>query len=96
MLLNIESEIKEHKNMRSSVLKLLRSRAGNYISGEEIAKHLNVSRTAIWKHIRELKQTGYEIVSHAKRGYALMGTPDSVSYTHLDVYKRQVHIFSYI
>ena len=76
MLLNIESEIKEHKNMRSSVLKLLRSRAGNYISGEEIAKHLNVSRTAIWKHIRELKQTGYEIVSHAKRGYALMGTPD--------------------
>lgn len=62
--------------MRSSVLELLRSRAGNYISGEEIARQLNVSRTAIWKHIRELKQAGYEIVSHAKSGYALMGTPD--------------------
>ena len=62
--------------MRSSVLELLRSRVGTYISGEEIAKQLNVSRTAIWKHIRELKQVGYEISSHGKSGYCLLGTPD--------------------
>ena len=61
--------------MRSSILELLRNASG-YISGEEIAKKMNVSRTAIWKHIRELKQAGYAIESHSRSGYSLVKTPD--------------------
>jgi len=61
--------------MRSSILELLRNTSG-YISGEEIAKKMNVSRTAIWKHIRELKQAGYAIESHSRSGYSLVKTPD--------------------
>ncbi|MDF2565845.1 MAG: BirA bifunctional protein biotin operon repressor and biotin/acetyl-CoA-carboxylase ligase [Massilibacillus sp.] len=61
--------------MRSSILELLRNATG-YISGEEIAKKMNVSRTAIWKHIRELKQAGYAIESHSRSGYSLVKTPD--------------------
>jgi len=62
--------------MRSNILAVLRSAGGAYVSGEEIAKALNVSRTAVWKHIHELKQAGYAIESHSRSGYCLLETPD--------------------
>ena len=62
--------------MRSKILELLREQKGSCISGEEIASRLGVSRTAVWKHIRELKAAGYNIESKARSGYSLTGTPD--------------------
>ena len=62
--------------MQKRVLELLRSAGDGYISGEEIAGRLGVSRTAVWKHIRALKAAGYEIDSHARKGYTLLETPD--------------------
>lgn len=62
--------------MRSSILDLLRKAAGEFVSGEEIAKKMQVSRTAIWKHIRELRESGYAIESHSRSGYCLRDTPD--------------------
>jgi len=62
--------------MRSNILDILRNANGAYVSGEDIARTLNVSRTAVWKHIRELKQAGYAIDSHSRSGYCLMETPD--------------------
>lgn len=62
--------------MRSKILEILRGAADEYISGEEIAQRLQVSRTAIWKHIKELKQAGYGIESHQRSGYRLVQSPD--------------------
>ena len=62
--------------MRSTILKILRKAGASYISGEEIAKRLGVSRTAVWKHIRELREAGYDIVSQSRNGYALKVAPD--------------------
>lgn len=62
--------------MRSNILDILRQANGTYVSGEDIARTMNVSRTAVWKHIRELKQAGYAIDSHSRSGYCLMETPD--------------------
>ncbi len=62
--------------MRSNILDLLRKAGDEYISGEEIASKLGVSRTAVWKHIKELKQAGYTIDSHSRSGYCLKATPD--------------------
>lgn len=62
--------------MRAKILQLLRSKTDGFISGEEIANKLGVSRTAVWKHIKELKAAGYEIESHARSGYSLNGIPD--------------------
>jgi BirA family biotin operon repressor/biotin-[acetyl-CoA-carboxylase] ligase len=62
--------------MRSNILDLLRKAGDEYISGEEIASKLGVSRTAVWKHIKELKQAGYLIDSHSRSGYCLKETPD--------------------
>ena len=62
--------------MRTAILELLKHNAGQYISGEEISRNLNVSRTAVWKHIRALKQSGYDIEAHSRLGYALRQNTD--------------------
>lgn len=62
--------------MRKRILELLRNKGGEPLSGEEISRVLEVSRTAIWKHIQALKQDGYNIESVPKRGYILLEAPN--------------------
>ena len=62
--------------MRKSILNMLRNNANEYLSGEEISRQLSVSRTAIWKHMQTLKQSGYEIEAHPRQGYRLRSVPD--------------------
>lgn len=62
--------------MRIKILDLLRKCPEEYLSGEEISRQLEVSRTAIWKHMQTLKQAGYEIEAHPRQGYRLKNLPD--------------------
>ena len=52
------------------VLELLKA-GGEFLSGEEIGRRLAISRSAVWKHVRELKGAGYGIVSSPRKGYGL-------------------------
>ncbi len=61
--------------MKNQILEKLKHNK-EYISGEDLSKIFNVSRTAIWKHINELRKDGYNIESSSKKGYCLVGTPD--------------------
>ena len=67
--------------MRDELLQKLLDNKNSYVSGEEISKELNVSRTAIWKHIKELKKEGYEIISSTNKGYSLVSTSEVLSKT---------------
>ncbi len=40
---------------------------------------LNVSRTAIWKHIKSLRESGYKIESVTNKGYRLISSPDIIT-----------------
>jgi len=62
--------------MKAKVLSLLREQYPEYISGEEISQRLGVSRTAVWKHIHKLRESGYQIESHTRIGYRLVHVPD--------------------
>ena len=64
--------------MRQRILEILRKRAPEPVSGEELSALLEVSRTAIWKHIQVLKNNGYIIDSVPKKGYILQSAPDSL------------------
>jgi len=57
---------------KGRILSLLRER--EVVSGEALGKDLGVSRTAVWKHIEELKRLGYGIVS-TSLGYKLVHDP---------------------
>ena len=50
---------------------MLKDATGKFVSGEEIAEKLNVTRTSIWKNIQALKKFGYDIESRGKLGYKL-------------------------
>jgi BirA family biotin operon repressor/biotin-[acetyl-CoA-carboxylase] ligase len=51
--------------------------AGNtYVSGEQLASTLGISRAAIWKAIKNLRDKGYEIEASTRLGYRLLSSPD--------------------
>jgi BirA family biotin operon repressor/biotin-[acetyl-CoA-carboxylase] ligase len=52
------------------VLEIL-ERADGPLSGETISNELGITRSAVWKHINELRMMGYEITSSQKAGYQL-------------------------
>lgn len=65
--------------MQSSILQMLRERPGDFVSGEAMCNALSVSRTAIWKHIKDLQDTGYQIEAVRNKGYRLLSAPDLVT-----------------
>ena len=48
----------------------------DYVSGDQISQRLGISRQALWKHIQELKDKGYEIEAVPHLGYKLMACAD--------------------
>ena len=61
------------------VLDLLKENMGGFISGQQIADRLYVTRAAVWKAIRSLKKSGYEIEAVTNKGYRLRRTADAIS-----------------
>ena len=61
---------------RSAILDMLRSRTGQFVSGEELGRQLNISRTAVSKQIQKLRQSGYDIESTVSQGHRLRQLPD--------------------
>lgn len=49
--------------------------AGDYVSGEDLASRLGISRAAVWKHVAALKLGGYRIDGARARGYRLLALP---------------------
>lgn len=62
--------------LKEKILRMLMDNYHQYISGEEMCTILGVSRTAVWKHIYQLKEEGYVIQSSPKKGYMLVSSPD--------------------
>lgn len=60
--------------MKAEILAQLRS--DDVVSGERLSQVLGVSRVAVWKHIRQLQEMGYEIEAKSK-GYRLLKSPDA-------------------
>ena len=58
---------------------LLESNKSVFLSGEEIARRLGVSRNAVWKAIKALQADGYPIQAVPNRGYCLASSSDVLS-----------------
>lgn len=65
--------------IQDAVLDYLNRNRGSYVSGEEIAASLGVTRNAVWKAIRKLEADGHRIDAVPKRGYALSADSDVLS-----------------
>lgn len=71
------------ENKKAEVLRLLRE-STEYISGQELCEKFCVSRTAVWKIMKQLKEEGYEIEAVQNRGYRLLAVPDILSKSEIE------------
>lgn len=56
---------------KERVLELLKNNSGTYFSGEELAGKLDVSRTAVWKAVKQLRADGFDINAATNKGYMI-------------------------
>ena len=69
--------------MKTEILRMLRETDG-YVSGQQISERFGVSRTAVWKVIRQLQEEGSQVEAVRNRGYHMAGSPDVMTKEELD------------
>ena len=77
---------------KEQVLKVLQEHPDAFVSGAALAEQLRLSRTAVWKAIRQLKADGYEIEAVTSQGYRLLSGSDVLSAEGIARYLRHPEI----
>ncbi|WP_085992049.1 biotin--[acetyl-CoA-carboxylase] ligase [Oceanobacillus senegalensis] len=67
------------ESTRNKLIEILSNNKDQYISGQDLSEKLQISRSAIWKHMNELKKDGYEIEGKSKKGYRIIQFPNKLS-----------------
>ena len=65
--------------VREELLNELASHPETWYSGEMLAMRYNVSRTAVWKAVKALQNSGYTIESSPAKGYRFVSDNDTLS-----------------
>ena len=63
-------------SINARILEVLRAKSHAYISGEQLSRELNMSRTAVWKHVNALRDFGYKVEAITSVGYKLVSSPE--------------------
>ncbi len=61
------------------ILNYFKKHEEGYVSGEELSCELGISRAAVWKHIENLRQEGYDIEAFPHLGYRMISIPDRLT-----------------
>lgn len=69
--------------LQKRILEILEGSRGELVTGGELARRLEVSRTAVWKAINSLREAGHDITAVPNRGYTLAYTSDGLSITEI-------------
>lgn len=72
------------KTTKQKVYELLEKNNMNFVSGQEIADTLFITRAGIWKAIKSLREEGYIIEAVTNRGYRLVVEKDVLSKSGID------------
>ncbi|VAW12152.1 Biotin operon repressor / Biotin--protein ligase [hydrothermal vent metagenome] len=63
--------------MKNKIITFLKN-SETYISGEDLSRKLDISRSAIWKYVQELRSQGFVIEAVPHLGYQLKSIPDKL------------------
>ncbi|PLT34896.1 biotin--[acetyl-CoA-carboxylase] ligase [Bacillus sp. V5-8f] len=66
-------------DVRTKLIEAFSKADGKFISGQEIAEYIGCSRTAVWKHIEDLRSEGYILEAVRKKGYRIVSKPEKVT-----------------
>jgi BirA family biotin operon repressor/biotin-[acetyl-CoA-carboxylase] ligase len=62
-------------NRIGEILSFLREKE-EYVSGDYVSSQLGLTRTAVWKYVKQLREMGYTIDTLKGKGYGLRTVPD--------------------
>lgn len=85
--------------LKDKVLEILEDNRGKSVSGNKIAVSLGMTRSAIWKAVKQLREEGYTITAVTNRGYCLtsendiLNEPSIISYLTTQSLGRKMDIF---
>lgn len=65
--------------LRKELLDAFTNAGDTYLSGQYLADLIGCSRTAVWKHIGELRKEGFELEAVRNRGYRILKTPEKIT-----------------
>ena len=71
-------------DLKDQVLETLERNKGRFVSGNELAVALYVSRNAVWKAVKALKSEGHDIQAVTNKGYRLAPESDILSKAGID------------
>jgi BirA family transcriptional regulator, biotin operon repressor / biotin---[acetyl-CoA-carboxylase] ligase len=69
----VQSEI------RKELLDAFTNAGEAFLSGQHLAELIGCSRTAVWKHIEELRKDGFELEAVRNKGYRILKTPEKIT-----------------
>lgn len=72
--------------MKEEIISLLKKNKNEFISGEDISSVLGISRAAVWKYMKVIKEDGYNIESVSRKGYKLISSPDLLTFEEINPY----------
>lgn len=67
------------QSTRAKLIQLLAVSREDYISGQALSEQLQISRSAIWKHMKALETEGYVIEAKPKVGYRILNYPNEMN-----------------
>ncbi|WP_040208390.1 biotin--[acetyl-CoA-carboxylase] ligase [Neobacillus jeddahensis] len=65
--------------LRKKLLDAFTNAGEAFLSGQYLAELIGCSRTAVWKHIEELRKEGFELEAVRNKGYRIIKTPESIT-----------------
>lgn len=66
-------------DIRKELLDAFTNAGGNYLSGQTLADLIGCSRTAVWKHMEELRKEGFQLEAVRRKGYRIVKTPERIT-----------------
>lgn len=65
--------------IRKELLDAFTNAGDAFLSGQHLAELIGCSRTAVWKHIEELRKEGFELEAVRNKGYRILKTSEKVT-----------------
>ncbi|WP_028402727.1 bifunctional biotin--[acetyl-CoA-carboxylase] synthetase/biotin operon repressor [Ectobacillus panaciterrae] len=83
-------------SIRKQLLEMFSEADGEFISGQAISEKLGCSRTAVWKHMEDLRKEGYELEAVRRLGYRIAGKPEKVTGNEIQLGLQTEYIGRYV
>lgn len=64
--------------LRKKLLDAFTHAEGEFLSGQYLADLIGCSRTAVWKHIEDLRKEGFILEAVRRKGYRIVKTPENI------------------